>query len=133
VPDGSTAKHRIGGGNADLQSGWYQGKVVKYFTFEEKALSAAGGEVPISPIYVSFNINPGEPDGGVASGFRSEANGQTHNVVQTVPANDDYSPLWSVNVYDNADWGQVYNLNSALNANILATGVAIVNCPIVKL
>ena len=133
VPEGSTAKHRVGGGNTNLQSGWYQGKIVKYFTFEEKALSAVGSEVPISPIYVSFNINPGQPDGGVASGFKADSRGQTHNVVQTIPTDSDYSPLWLVNVYDNANWSQVYNLDSVLGANIIAAGIATVNCPIVKM
>src|SRR5213075_1587084 len=31
VPDGSTATLRLGGGSAALMSGWYQGKIVKYF------------------------------------------------------------------------------------------------------
>ena len=44
---------------------------------------------------------------------------------------DFYSPLWSVNVYDNMDFDMVNNLSSAGMANILATGVATVNCPVV--
>lgn len=136
VPEGSTATKRIGGGNAGLIRGWYKGQVVSYFSFEEKALEVAGGKVPVSPIFVTFNINP-DPNNaasGPASGFRTEMNSaQTHNVVQTIPSDAAYSPLWSVNVYDNADFGNVSNVMTAQNANILATGVANVNCPIVAI
>jgi hypothetical protein len=56
---------------------------------------------------------------------------QAHNVVATLPSDDTYSPLWFVNVYDNADFDSVSDLSSAQGANILAVGVANVNCPIV--
>lgn len=133
VPDGSKARHRGGQERADLHSGWYKGMVVKYFTFEEKALQAVGGDTtPVSPIYVTFNVNPDQPNGGPGSGFRTEkGKDQTHNVAQTLPSDNDYSPLWLVSVYDNADWSNVHNLESVLKAKILAPGVATVNCPIV--
>jgi hypothetical protein len=107
--------------------------VVFYFTFEEKALTATmQGNVPVSPIFVTFNINPDQPDGGPASGFMTESGGfQTHNVVQTIPSDDGYSPLWLVNVYDNADFAKVRDIRSVGQAMILAGGVATVNCPIV--
>ena len=131
VPEGSTAE--LGGGANGLIRGWYQGEVVFYFSFEEKALTTTGaGEVPTSPIYVSFNINPGETGGGPASGFMTEdGSTHTHNVAATIPTDDAYSPLWMVNVYDNADFDAVSDLASATAANILAMGVALVNCPIV--
>ena len=129
VPRGSTAMLRIGGGSNGLVTGWYKDKVVYYFSFEEKMLS--GATVPLSPIYVAFNVNP--PVGGPASGFMAEADGvQTHNVVATLPSDDDYSPLWLVSVYDNADFDAVSDLASAESANILAAGVAAVNCPVVS-
>lgn len=132
VPRGSTAKLRAGGGSSDLQRGWYRGQVVFYFTFEERALEARGGAVPVSPIYVTFAIDPDRPGGGPASGFRTEPGSeQTHNVVQTLPSDATYSPLWLVHVYDNADFDEVEDLRSVLRANILATGVALVNCPVV--
>lgn len=133
VPDGSKARHRGGQESAELQSGWYKGMVVKYFTFEEKALKAIGGNTtPVSPIYVTFNVNPDQPNGGPGTGFRTEKNSkQTHNVAQTIPSDTDYSPLWLVSVYDNADWPKVRNLDTVLQAKILAPGVATVNCPIV--
>ena len=129
VPRGSTAMLRVGGGSNALVTGWYKDKVVYYFSFEEKMLS--GATVPLSPIYVTFNVNP--PAGGPATGFMTEEDGvQTHNVVATIPSDDDYSPLWLVSVYHNADFDAVSDLASAEAANILAAGVAAVNCPVVS-
>ena len=129
VPRGSTAMLRVGGGSNGLVRGWYKDMVVYYFTFEEKMLT--GETVPLSPIYVSFKVNP--PVGGPASGFMAEEDGvQTHNVVATIPSDEDYSPLWLVSVYDNADFDSVSDLASAESANILAAGVAAVNCPVVS-
>lgn len=132
VPAGSTASKRYGDGSTDLVEGWYDGTIVSYFLFEEAPLMLSSGSVPLSPIYVSFNKNPGEDGGGAASGFMTEMDSmQTHNVVATVPGDDGYSPLWHVNVYDNADFDSVSDLDTATSANILASGVATVNCPVV--
>jgi hypothetical protein len=61
--------------------------VAKFFSFNEASLSAAGPGVPLSPIFVAFNVNPGAPNGGPASGFRTEPNTQqTHNVPFACPA-----------------------------------------------
>jgi hypothetical protein len=133
VPEGSTADLRLNGESPELTLGWYKGQVVYYFNFSEKALTVdASDMVPLSPIYVTFNINPDQPGGGPPSGFRTDASGRAHNVVATLPDDEGYSPLWSVNVYDNADFENVSNLQTALSANILATGVANVNCPVVS-
>lgn len=134
VPDGSTADKRFTSQEeSGLIRGWYKDKVVYYFTFQEKALTiTSNGMIPTSPIYVSFNTNPGQEGGGPSSGFKTEeGNDQTHNVAATTPIDSDYSPLWFVNVYDNQDFDMVSDLNSAQNANILAEGAAIVNCPMV--
>ena len=88
--------------------------------------------VPVSPIYVTFNINPGQPGGGPASGFKTDTTGRAHNVPATLPDDDDYAPLWSVNIYNNEDFDNMHNLETAMSANILSTGAAIVNCPIVS-
>jgi hypothetical protein len=137
APKGSTATKRLGGGAAGLVMGWYKEKIVFYFSFEEKALEVnASDYVPLSPIYVAFNINPdaGNPDSGPASGFVSEdGSDQTHNVIATIPSNANYSPLWSVNVYDNTDFEDVDDLSSAEAATSLAVGVATVNCPVVSI
>jgi hypothetical protein len=134
VPEGSTAALRLGSGSSGLVRGWYRGQVVFYFTFEERALSiTSSGMVPLSPIYVSFNINPGQPGGGPPSGFKTEPNSmQTHNVVATLPADAGYSPLWIVNIYDNSNFNTVSNLTTAQMATILVPGAANVNCPVVS-
>lgn len=134
VPDSSKAMLRYTA-NEDpgLTRGWYETKVVFYFNFSEHALMVdPSGMVPTSPIYVCFNINPGEPGGGPPSGFKTDSTGRTHNVTATLPEDTDYSPLWFVNIYDNADFDMVHNLASAMAANILAMGAAIVNCPVVE-
>lgn len=132
VPEGSVAVKRGGSESAALTKGWYKGKLVFYFNFFEKELTAVNNKVPTSPIYVTFKINPDQPNGGPSSGFVTEMDMmQTHNVVATMPSDAGYSPLWSVNVYDNADFDMVNNLATAQMANILATGVALVNCPVV--
>jgi len=133
VPKGSTASMRHGDGSAELVDGWYDGQVVSYFLFEEATIEVSSESVPLSPIYVSFNVNPGEDGGGPPSGFMTEMEGdQTHNVVATVPGDEAYSPLWQVMIYDNADFETVTDLDSARDATILASDAATVNCPIVS-
>ncbi|MDZ7731466.1 MAG: hypothetical protein U5K37_11960 [Natrialbaceae archaeon] len=133
VPDGSTAMKRHGDTQTGLVTGWYDGKLVSYFLFEEAPITVTDGSVPLSPIYVAFNTNPNEDGGGPASGFMTESDStQTHNVVATVPGDEGYSPLWRVNVYNNSDFGSVMDLESAQDADILAMGAAMVNCPIVS-
>jgi hypothetical protein len=132
VPDKSTARMRLNHESPQLQSAWYDGKVAKFFAFDEAKLSASDGSIPVSPIFVAFNINPDKPNGGPASGFKTDTPSlQSHNVPSTLPGDAGYSPLWSVAVYDNADWSSVHDLTSATKANLLASGVANVNCPIV--
>jgi hypothetical protein len=130
VPDKSKAKMRLKSANSDLQRAWYHGQVAKFFSFDEAPLS--GSSVPLSPIYVTFNVNPDQPNGGPGSGFKAEPNSeQTHNVPTTLPGDVGYSPLWLVAVYDNANWPEVKDLQTALKAKVLAPAAATVNCPIV--
>lgn len=138
VPEGSTAIKRYNANESTaLIKGWYKGKLVHYFTFDEKDLrldnpSSTNPPVPESQIFVTFNININDPDGGPSSGFVTEpGTDQTHNVVQTIPTDATYSPFWLVNVYDNADFDAVSDWTSVTNATTLATGVALVNCPVV--
>lgn len=134
VPDKSVARMRLNHESPQLQSAWYKGEVAKFFAFNEAKLSGADGSVPVSPIFVTFNINPDKPNGGPGSGFRAEPNSpQTHNVPATLPGDAGYSPLWSVVVYDTADWPKVHDLQSVTEAKVLASGVANVNCPIVSI
>ena len=113
VPDKSRARARLKGEDAKLHRAWYRGQVAKHFSFDEAPLSVEGGNVPVSPIYVTFNVNPDQPNGGPASGFRTEPNShQTHNVPATLPGDEGYSPLWLVAVYDNADFASVRDLDT---------------------
>ncbi|MEO8182754.1 MAG: hypothetical protein ABI895_28300 [Deltaproteobacteria bacterium] len=129
VPARSTATLRAKPEDRGLVRGWYRGQVVYYFSFSEQAL--AGSSVPVAPIYVTFNIDPGAVGGGPASGFRTETGSeQTHNVLAALPGSDGYSPLWSITPYDNDDFATVMDLASARAATILAEGVATVNCPV---
>jgi len=75
VPDKSTAKARLNGGSAALQRAWYQGQVAKFFRFDEAPLN--GSSVALSPIYVTFNVNPDQPNGGPGSGFKTEPGAQS--------------------------------------------------------
>lgn len=138
VPPGSEAELRYREAESnELFRGWYKSKLVHYFTFEEKKLivnlpETGSPYVPISGIIVTFNVNPGLEGGGPASGSPTEeGTDQTHNVLETMPEDENYSPLWSVDVYDNTDFDNVTDWESATNATILATGVMHVNCPVV--
>jgi len=139
VPEGSTAALRLGGGGNGLVRGWYRNQVVFYFDFSEKMITVdlppeGHPLMPLADILVTFNINPDQPDGGPPSGFMTEpGTDQTHNVVDSLPADPGYSPLWDVDVYDNADFDTVSDLASAQAATILAQGVALVKCPVVDI
>ena len=130
VPFGSTASKKYGSTDAQsLTLGWYNGKAVAYFSFEEAAVSTINGLVPTSPIYVMFNDNAQGP----ASGFKVETGTmQTHNVLATTPTSSGYSPLWMVHVVDNSVFASVTNLTSAQSATILNANAALVNCPTVQ-
>jgi hypothetical protein len=129
VPAGSTATLRDAGDTSGtgLVRGWYQGKVVHYFTFGEKttALSVVGDKVPTSPIYVTFNDDAAGP----SSGFKADGV-QTHNVTATLPSDTAYSPLWDVTPYPNASFNTVDDLATATAA--AGSVAAMVNCPIVS-
>ena len=130
VPFGSTAAKKFGGGSSSLNLGWYKGKAVAYFSFEEAPITAtASGKVPTSPNFVMFNNNATWP----ASGFKTETGtDQTHNVLGTAPSSPLYSPLWQVHMLDNASFAGVSNLATAQSAIILNPNAALVNCPTVR-
>lgn len=136
VPKGSTAVKRFTTESNALIRCWYKNKVVYYFNFGEKSLSTtASGLVPLIPIYVSFKINPDQPNGGPDSGFKTETGtDKTHNVVSALPADAGYSPLWTVVVYDNSNFNAVTNLTTATSpmTTILIPNAGNVNCPVVS-
>ncbi len=139
VPDGSTAALRMDGASPDLVQGWYRDQIITYFTFVEKLITVDVPEtgsvnVPLADVFVSFNINPGETGGGPTSGPMLEPNtDQSHSVFSALPADLGYSPLWIVNVYDNADFDDVRDFATAQSANLIAAEAMIVNCPIVEI
>ena len=135
VPPGLTAVDRIGGGDPGLERAWRDGQVVWFFRFAEAtidpvAIGDFAGQMPISYIFVTFNVNPGEAGGGLPSGFETEpGTDQTHNALATIPSDADYSPLWMVNIYDNAFFDSVTDYDSATMATVLAAPDGGVNCP----
>lgn len=136
VPKGSTATKRFDQSNdPGLTLGWYKDSVVYYFNFFEKMLTVTGsGQVPVAPIDVCFNINPNQPSGGPASGFKTEPGTmQTHNVISVIPADAGYSPLWAVAVYDNSAFASVKDWNTAMAAPLLVPNAGDVNCPVVSI
>lgn len=133
VPRGSRARERLRGAATEPEAGWYRGQQVHWFRFDEATLLAGPGQpVPTSPISVTFHKNPDQPGGGPPSGFRTEPGGrQTHNVASSLPGDVDYSPLWSVSIYDNAAFPNVFDEATVRAAPFQARNVAAVNCPIV--
>jgi hypothetical protein len=137
VPAGSTCTHSFAAGVAtSLSLGWYKDQVVSYFSFGEKdIMTTAAGLVPVSKIYVMFNIDPStsNPSSGPASGFKTEAanTSQTHNVLSTLPTDATYSPLWDVQVIGNSNFASITNLATATGVTSDPAG-ATVNCPVLK-
>ena len=133
VPEGSVARLRLGSGSAALTHGWYRDQIVAYFNFDEAPITTtAEGTVPIASIFVSFATNPDQPNGGPASGFKTEeGSDQTHNVAASLPGQPGYTPLWSVRPWNNTAFDAVHDLASA----VAAPGydpAGNVNCPIVS-
>ena len=82
--------------------------------------------ISISSRFPGIPIKPGS---GFPSGFVTEpGTDQTHNVIATLPEDEDYSPLWIAYVYDNADFNNVSDLASAESAEILPEIPVNVNC-----
>lgn len=135
VPYGSTANIRLGDESNSIDRGWYKDKVVYYFSFKEKRLITDQEElIPKSSIYVTFNLNPDNENSqsAYASGIKLETGSlQSHNVIATLPDNTNYSPLWSVYIYDNTDFYEVSDLESAQGSNILFETAMYINCPVV--
>ena len=133
VPKGSTASKTFGSSAAQsLARGWYKDQVVYYFSFTERPISTIAGMVPQLPIYVTFNVNPDKAGGGPASGFETEPNtAQTHNVISSLPTIAGYTPLWIIDIYDNAYFSSVKDWASAGAAPLKVKAASLVNCPVV--
>jgi hypothetical protein len=128
VPEGSVGQD--GPAANGLTRGWYRDQVVFYFNFDEAPIMSSAGLVPVSEIYVAFNVNPDQEGGGPPTGFKTEeGTAQTHNVVETIPGDEEYSPLWAVLPYDNAVFDEVHDIDSAEEATSFGLA-ALVNCPV---
>jgi hypothetical protein len=88
----------------------------------------------VLPILVSFNLNPDpkNPMSGPPSGFVVEPGTmQTHNVIALLPDSPGYTPLWAVSAYDDKSFSTVSNLQTAMQAPVVAPELGNVNCPVV--
>lgn len=127
VPAGSTATRRFLGEEVTGHRSWIRGAVVHQLRFEENLTATSGGNVPAADIIVMFdnNMDPSQ-------GFEQEADGSTHNSIDTVAGDPGYSSLWNHSVGDNANFDAVVDYPSAL-ANVMAADVGVdVNCPEVR-
>jgi hypothetical protein len=108
---------------------WYRGKRVSCLEFPG-VLTPEDGNVPTSPIYVTFGAEQGA--GFVTEGATPPpALAQTHNVVFSVPGDADYSPLWAVHIYNRSAFASVHDANSASAAPLVNEHGPLVNCPII--
>lgn len=134
VPVGSTATRRrgVGADDKDLHRGWYKDQVFHYFTFEEEPLLADGGVMPTADLYATFNVNPPAEGGGWPSGMMTETGSDQTHTVSSVLTGAGYSPLWSVHIYDNADFRTVVDASTAQAATILEADALLWNAPVVE-
>ena len=133
VPAGSSATMRPdGAGGIQLERAWIGENVAYYLDFDEAEIPLVNGKVHYSDIFVCFNINPGEDGGGPPSGFCDEGDGQTHNVITSVPGEADYSPFWAVSAYDKADFDAAVDEDAFVNIDFVASQIAFVNCPVAQ-
>ena len=104
--------------------------MAKFFSFDEAPLSGSG--VPLSPIYVTFNVNPGQPNGGPGQGSRAEPGSeQTHNVPATLPGDPAIRRCgwWRSTTTPISRRCTIWRRRSRPRCSL--PGVATVNCPIV--
>ena len=126
VPRGTTAALSFAGEPVAGHQAWHDGNVVDFLLFEQDLVATSSGAVPQSTVVVMFdnNMDPSE-------GFRTEANGQTHNVFETLPGDEKYSSLWIHRMGDAENFDAVGDwMTAADNVTAVLAGV-LVNCPIV--
>jgi hypothetical protein len=127
VPAGSTADRAFRGKDVTGNRAWVNGEVAHFLRFEEDLQISDAGTVPVAEIIVIFdnNADPSE-------GFATEADGHTHNAIDTVATDAGYSSLWNHSVGNKANFGAVRDFQTAYD-NIMAPNVGVdVNCPEVE-
>lgn len=124
VPDGSSANRRFDGERVDGFTAWLDGEVVPFLQFDRALPISSGEATPLSTVIVIFadGMSPAE-------GFANDM-GQTHNVVETLPGDPDYSSLWQHRMGDLAGFDSVVDFASA-EANVVSQLNVRVNCPVV--
>lgn len=126
VPAGTTADREFDGLPVSGFRAWRDGEVVHFLNFDRNLAVGGDGDAPRSNVAVIFadGMSPAE-------GFATEADGrQTHNVLQTLPGDDDYSSLWAHQVGRLDGFDTVVNWPTA-TANFQEKLDIAVNCPIV--
>jgi hypothetical protein len=127
VPAGSKATRTFRGEDVTGNRAWVDGQVAHFLRFEENLQIKADGMVPTAEIIVMFdnNMDPSE-------GFEVDAEGRTHNAIDTVASSPGYSSLWNHSVGNNANFAAIVDFETALG-NVMAANVGVdVNCPEVK-
>jgi hypothetical protein len=127
VPAGSTATKKFIDREVTGHRAWFEGQVVPQMRFEEDLVVTADGTVPVAEIIVIFDNNM-DP----SNGFAVDANGMTHNAIDTLAGAPTYSSLWNHSVGNKANFDSVVDYPTAL-ANVMAADVGVdVNCPEVR-
>jgi hypothetical protein len=126
VPAGTTASRRFAGAPVAGTRAWLDGEVASLLVFEQDRVLTVGATVPLSNVIVIF-----EDGMSPAEGFATESDGvQTHNVVETVPGDPNYSSLWQHQVGARDGFDEVVDFATA-TANVTELLNIFVNCPVV--
>lgn len=126
VPEGSTADLA-----KKTTTGWYRGKHVQYFVFDELQVDTVNpgpADVPYAVVRVIFEDN--DPSKGMKT---DPTTGKTHNVFDTLPGDELYRSLWRNDFVDAAEFDSVSDWRTsklARDADIDMENV-LVNCPVV--
>lgn len=127
VPAGTKAALKFRGQTVTGNRAWVRGMIAPFLRFEENLVVRANGSVPVAEIIVMFdnNMDPSE-------GFELDANGRTHNAINTLATDAGYSSLWNHSVGNNANFAAVTDFATAFG-NVMAANVGVdVNCPEVR-
>lgn len=126
VPKGSIATRTFLGARVDGERAWIDDEVASLLVFERDLEITGDGTVPTSGIVVIF-----QNDESPAQGFQADADGQTHNALETLPGEAGYSSLWAHQRGALVGFDDVTDFASALD-NVAGPLPVNVNCPVVE-
>jgi hypothetical protein len=128
VPNGTTASRKFDGVPVSGWTAWKDSTVTHFLKFDADLELTEGEAVPQSTVIVIFadGMSPAE-------GFLAEPPDmiQTHNVLETLPGDADYSSLWVHRMGDPNGFAMVEDWSSADANTIMLLPNVLVNCPIV--